>query len=165
MLTVVERELELTLVLAPGESIPVPARLVYRTDDPYAVHLVFHTGTQDAVRWTFCRELLLGGIFEPCGRGDVRIWPSVAEDSRTVCLALRAPGGSALLEAPLPPIAAWLESTMRVVPPGTESERLDIDEPLERLLEAASRSEPRSPGPGSAANPGPITGDQPAGGG
>ncbi|MGW1549131.1 SsgA family sporulation/cell division regulator, partial [Streptomyces sp. NPDC002346] len=42
MHTVVERELELELVLSPERSIPVPARLPYRTEDPYAVHITFH---------------------------------------------------------------------------------------------------------------------------
>ena len=44
--TVVERELELRLILSPERSIPVPARLTYRTDDPYAVHVAFHINSE-----------------------------------------------------------------------------------------------------------------------
>ena len=40
--TVVERELGLTLVLSPERSIPVLARLGYRSDDPFAVRVAFH---------------------------------------------------------------------------------------------------------------------------
>ncbi|CAM5284970.1 SsgA family sporulation/cell division regulator [Streptomyces tanashiensis] len=73
--TTVERELELKLVLSPERSIPVPARLSYRTDDPYAVHITFHVGTDHPVNWTFARELLVEGVFRACGHGDVRIGP------------------------------------------------------------------------------------------
>ena len=79
MHTVVERELELKLVLSPERSIPVPARLTYRTDDPFAVHITFHIGSDSPVNWTFARELLVEGVFRPCGHGDVRIWPTKVE--------------------------------------------------------------------------------------
>lgn len=75
MHTVVERELELKLVLSPERSIPVPARLSYRTDDPYAVHITFHIGSDHPVSWTFARELLVEGcsgragtVMYGCGR-------------------------------------------------------------------------------------------------
>lgn len=61
MHTVVERELELHLVLSPEHSIPVPARLRYRADDPYAVRITFHVGSDHPVNWTFARELLVEG--------------------------------------------------------------------------------------------------------
>ncbi|NEE20451.1 SsgA family sporulation/cell division regulator, partial [Streptomyces sp. SID7499] len=65
MLSIVERELELKLVLSPERSIPVPARLTYRTNDPYAVHIAFHIGSESPVHWTFARELLVEGVFRP----------------------------------------------------------------------------------------------------
>lgn len=67
MHTVMERELELNLVLSPELSIPVPARLTYRTDDPYAVHIAFHIGSDTPVKWNFARELLVEGVFRPSG--------------------------------------------------------------------------------------------------
>ena len=56
--TVVERELELKLVLSPERSIAVPARLSYTSDDPFAVHITFHINSEHPVNWTFARELL-----------------------------------------------------------------------------------------------------------
>ncbi|MFI6641611.1 SsgA family sporulation/cell division regulator [Streptomyces sp. NPDC050504] len=132
--TVVERELELNLVLSPERSIPVPARLSYRTDDPYAVHITFHVGSDSPVNWTFARELLVEGVFRPCGHGDVRIWPTKVDARSVVCMALSSPDGDALLEAPAVAVSAWLERTLRVVPPGAESEQLGIDEALAELL-------------------------------
>ncbi|HET6857383.1 MAG TPA: SsgA family sporulation/cell division regulator [Streptomyces sp.] len=134
MNTVVERELELNLVLSPERSIPVPARLTYRTGDPYAVHVAFHTRSDSPVYWTFARELLVEGIFRPCGHGDVRIWPTKVDSRSVICMALSSPDGDALLEAPAVAVSAWLERTLRMVPPGTESEQLGIDEGLAALL-------------------------------
>lgn len=67
--TVVERELELGLVLSPERSIPVPAKLGYRTDDPYAVHITFHVNSDRPVHWTFARELLVEGCSGRAGAG------------------------------------------------------------------------------------------------
>ncbi|MFG3287913.1 SsgA family sporulation/cell division regulator [Streptomyces sp. NPDC048179] len=132
--TVVERELELRLILSPERSIPVPARLSYRSDDPYAVHVSFHVNSESPVRWTFARDLLVEGVFRPSGQGDVRVWPTKSEGHSVVLMALSSPDGDALLEAPIPQVSAWLERTLRVVPPGTEGGQLGIDDALDQLL-------------------------------
>jgi hypothetical protein len=132
--TVVERELEMRLVLSPECGVPVAARLGYRTDDPYAVHLDFHVDSDHPVHWTFARELLVEGVFRPCGHGDVRVWSARARGRGVVLMALSSPSGEALLEAPAAQVAAWLERTLRVVPPGGEGERLGIDDGLTGLL-------------------------------
>ncbi|MGX2996960.1 SsgA family sporulation/cell division regulator [Streptomyces sp. JNUCC 64] len=134
MHTVVERELELRLVLSPERSIPVPARLTYRPDDPFAVHIAFHIGSEHPVNWTFARELLIEGVFRPCGQGDVRVWPTKVGGRSVVLVALSSPDGDALLEAPAAPVSAWLERTLRIVPPGSETGRLGLDEELVALL-------------------------------
>ncbi|GAP50942.1 SsgA family sporulation/cell division regulator [Streptomyces azureus] len=134
MRTVVERELELKLVLSPQRRIPVPARLGYVTDDPYAVHVTFHIDSAHPVHWTFGRDLLVEGVFRPCGRGDVRVWPAKAEGRGVVLVALCSPDGDALLEAPAAQVSAWLERTLRAVPPGTEGEQLGLDDELDQLL-------------------------------
>jgi hypothetical protein len=139
MQTVVERELELRLVLSPERSVPVPARLAYRSDDPYAVHVSFHIGSEHPVDWTFARELLVEGVFRPCGHGDVRVWPTKVDGRGVVLMALSSPDGDALLEAPAAPVSAWLERTLRIVPPGTESGRFDLDDGLTELLAPAPR--------------------------
>ncbi|GAA4001199.1 SsgA family sporulation/cell division regulator [Streptomyces plumbiresistens] len=132
--TVVERELELRLILSPERGISVPALLSYHTDDPYAIHIAFHINSDHPVHWTFARELLVEGVFRPCGHGDVRVWPTKVAGRSVVLMALSSPDGDALLEAPTPQVSAWLERTLRVVPPGTEGEQLEIDEALDQLL-------------------------------
>jgi hypothetical protein len=134
MHTVVERELQIQLVLSPEHSIPVPARLSYRTNDPYAVHVTFHIGSGHPVNWTFARELLVEGVFRPGGHGDVRIWPTKVGGRGVLCVALSSPDGDALLEVSSAALSPWLERTLRIVPPGTESAQLGIDEGLAELL-------------------------------
>ena len=131
--TVVERELELRLVLSPERSIPVPAKLAYRGDDPYAVHITFHVNSDRPVHWTFARELLVEGVFRPCGHGDVRVWPTKVSGRSVVLMALSSPDGDALLEAPAAAVSAWLERTLRLVPPGAEFDMLGIDDGLAQL--------------------------------
>jgi hypothetical protein len=132
--TVVERELEMRLVLSPERGVPVPARLSYRSDDPYAVHITFHINSDRPVHWTFARDLLVEGVFRPSGQGDVRVWPTKAEGRSVVLMALSSPDGDALLQAPVPQVSAWLERTLRAVPPGTEGGQLGIDDALDQLL-------------------------------
>lgn len=130
----VERELELRLILSPERGIPVPARLSYHSDDPYAVHIAFHINSEQPVHWTFSRDLLVEGVFRPCGHGDVRVWPTKVDGRSVVLMALSSPDGDALLEAPAAQVSAWLERTLRVVAPGTEGEQLGIDDALDQLL-------------------------------
>ncbi|UYQ62353.1 SsgA family sporulation/cell division regulator [Streptomyces peucetius] len=146
MQNVVERELELKLVLSPERNVPVPARLSYRADDPYAVHIVFHVGSEHPVNWTFARELLIEGVSRPCGTGDVRVWPSKSQGRGVILMALSSPDGEALLEAPSTGVSAWLERTLRVVPPGSEPAALGLDEALAELLAPAGADEMRAHG-------------------
>ncbi|GGL71927.1 sporulation protein SsgA [Streptomyces fumigatiscleroticus] len=131
---VVEREVELRYILSPEKSVPVPARLGYRTDDPYAVHITFHIDSGHPVCWTFARELLVEGVFRASGSGDVRVWPARSGGHGVVLMAFTSPAGRALLQAPAAQVAAWLERTLRAVPPGTEGERLGLDDGLDGLL-------------------------------
>lgn len=140
--TVIERELELRLILTPEHGIPVPARLTYHSDDPFAVHVSFHIGSGCPVHWTFARELLVEGLFRPCGHGDVRVWPTRIGVRTVLCLALASPDGDALLEAPIVAVSAWLERTMRVVPPGREHQWPGLDDALAELLSPAPADDP-----------------------
>ncbi|MFI9238273.1 SsgA family sporulation/cell division regulator [Streptomyces sp. NPDC053079] len=134
MHTVVERELMLDMVLSPERSTPVAARLVYRTEDPYAVHVTFHITSQRPVTWTFARDLLREGTHRAAGEGDVRVFPVRDRGHAVVCVALSSPEGQALLKAPARVVWGWLGRTLRTVPPGEERKWLDLDEALRELL-------------------------------
>ena len=130
----VRQTLTVNLVLSPDHSVPVPALLVYRADDPYAVHITFHLDQDSPVTWVFARELMVEGVFRACGHGDVRIWPTRVGGYSVMCLALSSPAGDALLEGPAGAFAAWLERTLQLVPAGQEEGALDLDGALAALL-------------------------------
>ena len=128
------RALRLHLVVAGEEALPVDAALSYLASDPYAVTAVFHADETSPVTWTFGRDLLAAGLNEPSGEGDVGVWPSTSRGAAVVCMALTSPSGQALLEASRTDVETFLAASYELVPSGTESSHLDLDQDLLRLL-------------------------------
>lgn len=129
----VDLEVELRLVVPDGQAVPIPVGLRYNADDPYAVRAVFR-GEGLEVEWVFARDLLAVGLAQPCGEGDVHVWPARDADSDDVMISLSSPDGRAVLEADAEDLAAFLEQTAQVVPPGEEGRYVDIDAALSSLL-------------------------------
>jgi hypothetical protein len=125
--------MELRLVLGGDRAIVVPATLSYTREAPYAVTAAFHTAEGD-VTWIFGRDLLCQGLEAPVGDGDVAVWPSVHGGVESLCLSLSSPTGSALLEADIAAVEAFLDLTYVLVPAGTECDHLDIDAGLDAIL-------------------------------
>jgi hypothetical protein len=134
--TAVEVETSLRLVAPDATSLPVRASLRYDPADPYAVHVLFHAESAggEAVSWSFARELLMTGLDEPAGMGDVRVWPWNNPRGDFVALALSSPDGNALFEVPRSVLVRFLRRTYVVVPRGKETELLDLDAAVVRLL-------------------------------
>ncbi|GLW56841.1 SsgA family sporulation/cell division regulator [Kitasatospora phosalacinea] len=111
---------------------PVRAQLRFDTALPYGVCLVLGPdGIEDgAVTWYFARELLNDGCYGPAGLGDVRVGPGRAGEVR-VTLCSRAE--QAVLSLPAADVAAFLHDSYVLVPPGTESDWLDLDAALARI--------------------------------
>ena len=79
------------------------------------------------------RELLQSGLDRPSGEGDVRVWPAHGATD-VLFLHLRAPSGEALFELSRATVAAFLRQTEALVPSGSESAMLSLDEELQALL-------------------------------
>lgn len=129
----VRSALVLTMV---GAEIPVlmKAELQYYARDPYAVTAIFHTGGE-AVRWVFSRDLLDEGLVHDVGEGDVQVVPGRdMTGTHTVQLRLASPDGVAVLEAPAEGVLQFLGRSYGLVPPGTESEHVDVDAALSTIL-------------------------------
>ncbi len=137
---VVEDELELTLVLSDWLTAPVRTCFTYRTNDPYAVHLLFHFEYQEPVPWVFARDLLTAGMSDRAGVADVTVRPTC--DRSLTSLSLASPHGRVEVEAPTRSLATWLARTHQAVPAGHEDRHLDLDTQVERLLR-----EPEPPPP------------------
>ncbi len=128
-------------LVGPTSWTEVPALLCYDADDPYAVRIAFGDTAEDdvaadpdgAITWLLSRELMQAGLDRPAGDGDVRLWPAKAAVD-VLYLHLRAPSGEALFELSRATVAAFLRQTEVLVPSGSESSLLAIDDELHVLL-------------------------------
>ena len=130
----VSAELGLSLVVPEHGAVPLVASLDYCADDPYAIKMSFHVGTDEPVEWIFARELLASGIERPAGEGDVKVWPEDFDGADILNIALESPFGEAHFEAPLSATAEFLRSTYGIIPAGTEGDFIDVDSELDELL-------------------------------
>ena len=130
----VSAELGLSLVVPDHGAVPLVASLYYSADDPYAIRMAFHVGTDEPVEWIFARDLLAVGLEGPAGEGDVQVWPSEDQGRELLNLALSSPFGEAHFEAPRSSTAAFLARTYEVIAAGEESNFVDVDTELDELL-------------------------------
>lgn len=132
----VTQPVTLELIDATGASTPISAELNYDPRDPYAVTTVFKAGEQQ-VRWTFGRDLLIEGLYEPSGDGDVHVWPCLDPDGRAVVIIeLCSPDGEALVQAKTGDLTKFVHRMGKAVRPGSESEYIDVDATIAAILEA-----------------------------
>lgn len=116
-----------------GCGTPVLARLMYRADDPFTVSLAFRIDANDWVEWDFARELLFAGLTQPAGIGDIRLRPDLATDEEFIVLELESPDGYAVVELEIADLRRFADATTAIVTPGTEAERLDLDQLIDEL--------------------------------
>jgi hypothetical protein len=132
--TTVSADLGLRLVAGERTTVPLVASLCYDGEDPYAIQMAFHVGTDEPVEWIFARELLTVGIVRLVGDGDVQVWPSKEDGEHLLNIALSSPFGQAHFEAPLTAMAEFLHRTYDIVPAGRESDFIDVDGEINDLL-------------------------------
>jgi hypothetical protein len=121
-------------LIGPDGASPVEAVLRYDPVDPYAVAVVFLRDGAE-VAWVFGRDLLMRGLYEPAGDGDVAVFPSLDVDGRAmVVMELVSPAGHAVVEAQARDLLFFLARTTRAVWPGTEGEHLGLDAAITALL-------------------------------
>lgn len=124
------------ICIVDGTTVPVYAELGYDCGDPYAVTVCFRTAL-GAVVWTFARDLLVDGLAEPSGDGDVHVWACMDDRGcAVVMLELCAPAGEALVQLPLAEVGSFADRMLAAVPPGTESGHLDLDRVIADLISA-----------------------------
>ncbi|MGW7050176.1 SsgA family sporulation/cell division regulator [Streptomyces sp. NPDC054887] len=131
----VQAEVMMSFLVSEELSFRIPVELRYATGDPYAVRMTFHLPGDTPVTWAFGRELLLDGLVEPCGDGDVRIEPMTGPDDHLdVRIRLQVAGDRALFRASAAPLVAFLDRTDRLVPLGRECDLGDFEENLDEAL-------------------------------
>ena len=135
---VLSQELVLQCLDARGRTVDLPATFGYDPADPWAVCITFR-GPKDDVSWLVARELLIRGLTDPAGEGDIQLWPSIDDGGRAaVVMELRSPDGHLVTELRTHELSRFLTRTQAMVPSGTEV--MDLD----GLVEAITRqSEPQ----------------------
>jgi Streptomyces sporulation and cell division protein, SsgA len=134
--TVVSQVLVLELLDPSGAVAPLETELSYDPADPLAVSATFST-VAGQVRWTFGRDLLIEGLVEPVGDGDVHVWPCVDNDGNSVVIIeLCSPDGEALVQGRTADITAFVERMTRSVAAGAEDALLDVDAAIAAILAA-----------------------------
>jgi hypothetical protein len=108
------------------------AEFVFDPADACAVTLVLQTSS-GPVDWTFARELLVDGQYEPSGDGDVHVWPCVSACGEAVVIVeLLSPVGETLLQFASRTVQEFVYSAAEAVPVGAET--VDVDSWIEQLL-------------------------------
>jgi hypothetical protein len=110
-----------------GSTTPVLSRLSFLASEPFAVSIAFRTDRGHWVEWAFARELLVLGLREPTGIGDVRVRPDLATHEDTLALEIESPEGYALVEIEREDVEHFVDRTIEIVPFGEESENFDVD--------------------------------------
>jgi hypothetical protein len=106
----------------------------YDPADPFAVTMKLEARC-GSVTWTFARELLADGLYEPTGSGDVQVWPCLSNTgAAVVIIELCSPDGTALLQTGSRSVREFVDATYRAVPEGRESSHVSIDALVAQLL-------------------------------
>lgn len=128
---------QVTMRVATLDDYPVRAVLCYDREDPWAVTVNFGrmADSDDDNVWAFSRDLLVRGLREHAGCGDVRVWPFGGD---RLMMRLSSPGASVLFSAVADSVRSFLLATYRIVPAGRESEYVDVDACITKLLAAQS---------------------------
>ncbi|CAI9407760.1 SsgA family sporulation/cell division regulator [Nocardioides sp. T2.26MG-1] len=123
---VLSQDLTLQCLDASGRSVDLPSTFEYDAADPWAVWITFRS-PRDQVRWAVGRDLLLQGLTDPAGEGDIQLWPSIDENGRAaVVMELHSPDGRLVTQLHTHELYRFLTRTLAMVPVGAES--IDLDE-------------------------------------
>lgn len=128
------------MAYAPGIN-PMRVRLTfnYDPDAPYEVVMDIEDPAEakDGKTWTISRDVLREGISKPAGMGDVFVAPYMGErDGRDLItvITLSSDDGTCALRFKTRELRPFLTLSFAAVPAGTESERLDIDAAILKIL-------------------------------
>lgn len=114
------------------KGIPVPTTLVYTPqEDPFGIAVTFMPPQAEHVKWRFSRDLLIDGLVNPQGEGDVRILTGF----EFIDMMVQNGGQSAVFRFTRRDIADFCQKITKVVPRGTEDAWFDWESEFKLLGE------------------------------
>ncbi|MFZ1362139.1 MAG: SsgA family sporulation/cell division regulator [Candidatus Nanopelagicales bacterium] len=132
--TIVRDEIEMQLIVSGDKSVEINSTFDYSASEPYSIRASFKTA-DGAVDWVFSRDIISQALLEPAGDGDVSAWVEGEGAESVFCLQLTSPSGQALMETKTDLVREFLNRTFTIVPAGSESQMLNLDFLIERLLD------------------------------
>lgn len=131
---VVRQDVTLKCIDSVGRGHDLNTVFSYTRTEPFAVTITFVTPEGD-LPWTFSRDLLVHGLTDPSGQGDVHVCPSIDDQGRAVVIIeLSSPDGHLVTQVRTDDMYQFVNETLEVVPEGEESHYLDLDEAITQLL-------------------------------
>jgi hypothetical protein len=121
-----------------GQPAPVVTRWSYSAYDPFAVSLAVRTRHDRWVEWLIGRELVMAGLDEPTGEGDVRMRPLTVQGYDIVEIEIRSHDGRAVLEVDQELLRSFVDATLQMVPVGGEADRMDLDAEITRITRSCA---------------------------
>jgi hypothetical protein len=121
-----------------GQPAPVVTRWSYSAHDPFAVSLAVRTRHDRWVEWLIGRELVMAGLDEPSGEGDVRMRPLTVQSYDIVEIEIQSHDGRAVLEVDQELLRSFVDATLEMVPVGTEADRMDLDGEIARITRSCA---------------------------
>ncbi|WP_181311190.1 SsgA family sporulation/cell division regulator [Nocardioides campestrisoli] len=130
----VEQEITMQCLDSLGRAHAMETVFTYREDDPFAVTITFRTPEGD-LPWTFSRDLLVTGLTEQTGLGDVLVRPGVDDHGQAVVMVeLSSPDGHLATRTCAREVRRFLRRSLSLVPAGEESQHLRMDTIVGQLL-------------------------------
>lgn len=137
MTTFVYRAFPMWTVPAAGGPKPYAASVTFYPDDGMAEIAVPRDGGGVPHSVQFSRGLLIDGLAEPVGEGDVRVGPHPDMDD-WLLIELPIEGRQVEFWAERAPIDEFVDATLLLVPSSREAAELDVESVIARILEEAS---------------------------
>jgi hypothetical protein len=121
-----------------GQPAPVVTRWSYSAYDPFAVSVAVRARHDRWVEWLVGRELVVAGLDEPAGEGDVRMRPLSVQGYDIVEIEISSNDGRAVLEVDRALLRTFVASTLEVVALGAEADRMDLDSEIARITRSCA---------------------------
>jgi Streptomyces sporulation and cell division protein, SsgA len=121
-----------------GQPAPVVTRWSYSAYDPFAVSVAVRARHDRWVEWLVGRELVVAGLDEPAGEGDVRMRPLSVQGYDIVEIEISSNDGRAVLEVDRALLRTFVASTLEVVALGAEADRMDLDGEIARITRSCA---------------------------
>lgn len=131
---------------AGGETHNIVASLSYGADAPHEVLLTLGHGRGQITEWVFGRDLLVDGLVQATGIGDVRVIPARNPRRDEVWIAISGSTDDgdrarAIVQLPRSRVARFVRQTLGIVAQGRE--HVAIPDTVEQLLALAERGRGR----------------------